>query len=172
MMIESGIRGGISMIAHRYAKANNKYLPDYDESQESSYLSLMKESALQENDSRDTAHSYRHQAPLRRRNRCSAGKKTTPGRCEGPPWPRADHQPSGPRWQITSPPAGGGSAKVSSSLPGASRCLRPPAGCPKAAWTWTPKIDPSCIAATPRGAAWGDLSDPFSRRDTPRKAPQ
>ena len=41
MMIESGIRGGISMIAHRYAKANNKYLPDYDESQESSYLTYL-----------------------------------------------------------------------------------------------------------------------------------
>ena len=40
-MIESGIRGGISMIAHRYAKANNKYLPDYDESQESSYLTYL-----------------------------------------------------------------------------------------------------------------------------------
>ena len=37
MMIESGIRGGISMIAHRYAKANNKYLPDYDESKENSF---------------------------------------------------------------------------------------------------------------------------------------
>ena len=41
MMIEAGIRGGISMIAHRYAKANNKYLPDYDESQESSYLTYL-----------------------------------------------------------------------------------------------------------------------------------
>ena len=38
VMIESGIRGGISMVAHRCAKANNKYLPDYDESKESSYL--------------------------------------------------------------------------------------------------------------------------------------
>ena len=41
MMIESGIRGGIYMIAHRYAKANNKYLPDYDESHESSYLTYL-----------------------------------------------------------------------------------------------------------------------------------
>ena len=41
MMIESGIRGGISMIAHRYAKANNKYLPDYDEAKENSYITYL-----------------------------------------------------------------------------------------------------------------------------------
>jgi hypothetical protein len=41
MMIESGIRGGNSMIAHRYAKANNKYLPHYDESEDSSYITYL-----------------------------------------------------------------------------------------------------------------------------------
>ena len=38
LFIEKGLRGGISYIAHRYAKANNKYLPDYNPEKEDSYL--------------------------------------------------------------------------------------------------------------------------------------
>ena len=38
MVVTSSIRGGISMISNRYGKANNKYLPDYDPTQESSYI--------------------------------------------------------------------------------------------------------------------------------------
>ena len=38
LMIESGIRGGVSMIANKYAKANNVHLPDYDESKASSFI--------------------------------------------------------------------------------------------------------------------------------------
>ena len=38
LFIEKGMRGGISYIAHRHAKANNRYLPDYNPELEDSYL--------------------------------------------------------------------------------------------------------------------------------------
>ena len=38
LMVEKGIRGGIYHVIHRYAKANNKYMKDYDKNKESSYL--------------------------------------------------------------------------------------------------------------------------------------
>lgn len=38
MFMEQAIRGGISTVTHRHAKANNKFLPDYDSSQPSSFL--------------------------------------------------------------------------------------------------------------------------------------
>ena len=38
LMIEEGIRGGICHAVHRYAKANNRYMKDYDESKESSCI--------------------------------------------------------------------------------------------------------------------------------------
>ena len=41
LMIEEGIRGGICHAAHRYAKANNEYMKDYDESKESSYIQYL-----------------------------------------------------------------------------------------------------------------------------------
>ena len=37
-MFEKGIRGGICNTIHRYSKANNKYMKDYDKNKESSYL--------------------------------------------------------------------------------------------------------------------------------------
>ena len=38
LMVEKGIRGGICHTIHRYAKANNKYMKNYDNNMESSYL--------------------------------------------------------------------------------------------------------------------------------------
>ena len=38
LMVEKGIRGGICHFIYRYAKANNKYIKDYDKNKESSYL--------------------------------------------------------------------------------------------------------------------------------------
>ena len=38
LMIEEGIRGGMCQAVYRYAKANNKYMKNYNESIESSYL--------------------------------------------------------------------------------------------------------------------------------------
>jgi len=38
LLIEQSIRGGMSMISHRYAKANNKNMKDYDETKPSSYI--------------------------------------------------------------------------------------------------------------------------------------
>ena len=38
LMVEKGIRGGIYHSIHRYAKANNKYMKNYDKNIESSYL--------------------------------------------------------------------------------------------------------------------------------------
>ena len=38
LMVEKRIRGGICHAIHRYAKANNKYMKDYDKNKESPYL--------------------------------------------------------------------------------------------------------------------------------------
>ena len=41
LMIENGIRGGICQAIHRYAKANKKYMDNYDEKIESSYIEYL-----------------------------------------------------------------------------------------------------------------------------------
>ena len=38
LMVEKGIQGGICQSIHRYAKANNKYMKNYDKNIESLYL--------------------------------------------------------------------------------------------------------------------------------------
>ena len=41
LMVEKGTRGGICHATHRHAKANNKYMENYDENKESSYLQYL-----------------------------------------------------------------------------------------------------------------------------------
>ena len=41
-MVEKGIRGGICHAIHRYAKANNKYMKNYDKNKESSYIPVFR----------------------------------------------------------------------------------------------------------------------------------
>ena len=38
LIVEKGTRGGKCHAIHPYAKANNKYMKDYDKNKESSYL--------------------------------------------------------------------------------------------------------------------------------------
>ena len=38
LMVEKGIRGGICHSIYGYAKANNKYMKDYDKNKELSYI--------------------------------------------------------------------------------------------------------------------------------------
>ena len=38
LMVERGITGGICNSIHQYARANNKYMKDYDKNKLSSYL--------------------------------------------------------------------------------------------------------------------------------------
>ena len=40
-MVEEGIRGGICHSIHRYAKANNKYMKNYNNQEESSYIQYL-----------------------------------------------------------------------------------------------------------------------------------
>ena len=41
LLVEEGIRGGICHSIHRYAKANNKYMKNYDQNKESSYIQYL-----------------------------------------------------------------------------------------------------------------------------------
>ena len=41
IMVEKGIRGGICHAINRYAKANNKYIKNYDKNRESTYIQYL-----------------------------------------------------------------------------------------------------------------------------------
>ena len=46
LMVEKGIRGGIRHSIHRYAKANNKYMQNYHNNEESSYIQYLEANNL------------------------------------------------------------------------------------------------------------------------------
>ena len=46
LMEEEGIRGGICHLIHRYARANNKYMKNYDKNEESSYIKYLEANNL------------------------------------------------------------------------------------------------------------------------------
>ena len=46
LMVEKSIRGGICHSIHRYAKANDKYMKNYDKNKESSYIQYLAENNL------------------------------------------------------------------------------------------------------------------------------
>ena len=41
LMVEEGIRGGICHSLHKYVRANNKYMNNYDKNKESSYIQYL-----------------------------------------------------------------------------------------------------------------------------------
>ena len=43
LFIEKGMRGGISYIAKRYSKANNKYMQSYDANKPSKFITYLDE---------------------------------------------------------------------------------------------------------------------------------
>ena len=46
LMVEEGIRGGMCHAIHRYAKANNKYMRDYDKNKESPCIQYLDKNNL------------------------------------------------------------------------------------------------------------------------------
>ena len=57
LMVEEGIRGGICHSIHRYAKANNKYMKNYNNNEESSYIQYLDANNRQGIDNNETAEA-------------------------------------------------------------------------------------------------------------------
>ena len=57
-MVEKGIRGGTCHAIHRYAKANNKYMNNYDKNKESSYIQYLNANNLYGWAMSQTLHVY------------------------------------------------------------------------------------------------------------------
>ena len=47
LFIEKGTRGGVSYIAKRYAKSNNKYMSDYDSNKQSTFITYLDKNNLE-----------------------------------------------------------------------------------------------------------------------------
>ena len=46
LIVEKGIRGGICHAIHKYAKVNNKYMKNYNNNKQSSYIQYLDENNL------------------------------------------------------------------------------------------------------------------------------
>ena len=46
LMVEKGIRGGICHVIYRYAKANNKYMKNYNKDKEEEFLQYLDDNNL------------------------------------------------------------------------------------------------------------------------------
>ena len=46
LMIEKGLRGGMSVISHRKAEANNKYMSSYDPEKPTNYITYLDANSL------------------------------------------------------------------------------------------------------------------------------
>ena len=60
LIVEKGIRGGICHAIHKYAKVNNKYMKNYNNNKQSSYIQYLDENNLYglEISQKNTLHGF------------------------------------------------------------------------------------------------------------------
>ena len=64
LMVEKGIRGGVSKISHRYGKANNKYMGEkFDPSKPSKYLGYFDRNNIYGEDNPLPTHGFEWMKP-------------------------------------------------------------------------------------------------------------